>query len=124
MGGRSLQLSPAVCDLWTAVLQAPLSMGFSRQERSSGLPCPSPGDLPNPGIQPTFLMSPALAGRFFPNSGPGKPLTICSVSFFFRPISRFSFYSFDFQAIQQLRGHASSFFACLFFVYIWFHRIS
>jgi len=40
-------------------------MGFSRQEYWSGLPCPSPGDLPNPGIQPT---SPALASGFFPTS--------------------------------------------------------
>ena len=42
---------------WTSVHQAPLSMGFSRQEYWSGLPCPSPGDLPNPGIEPR---SPAL----------------------------------------------------------------
>ena len=45
--------------------QAPLSMGFSRQEHWSGLPFPSPGDLLNPGIEPTSLMSPALADRFF-----------------------------------------------------------
>ena len=40
-------------------------MGFSRKEYCSGLPCPPPGDLPNPGIKPTSLRSPALAGRFF-----------------------------------------------------------
>ena len=39
--------------------------GFPRQEYWSGLPCPSPGDLPNPGIEPVSLTSPALAGRFF-----------------------------------------------------------
>ena len=50
---------------WTAAHQAPLSMGFSRQEYWSGLPCPPPGDLPNPGVEPSSLMSPALAGRFF-----------------------------------------------------------
>ena len=44
--------------------QAPLSMGFSRQEYWGGLPFPPPGDLPNPGIQAVSLMSPALAGRF------------------------------------------------------------
>ena len=44
--------------------QAPLSMGFSRQEYWSGLPCPPPGDLPDPGIKPTILMSPELAGGF------------------------------------------------------------
>ena len=50
---------------WTLVCQAPLSMGFSRQDYWSGLPCPTPGYLPNPGIKPMSLMSPALAGRFF-----------------------------------------------------------
>ena len=45
--------------------QFPLPMGFSRQEYRSGLPCPPPGDLPNPGIEPASLMSPALAGGFF-----------------------------------------------------------
>ena len=51
--------------LWTAARQAPLSTGFSRQEYWSALPHPPPGDLPDPGIEPTILMSPALAGRFF-----------------------------------------------------------
>ena len=50
--------------LWTVAHQAPLSMGFSKQEYWSGLPCPLPGHLPNPGTEPTSLMSPALAGRF------------------------------------------------------------
>ena len=45
--------------------EAPLSMGFSRQECWSGLPCPPPGDLPDPGIKPESLTSPALAGRYF-----------------------------------------------------------
>ena len=45
--------------------KAPLSVGFSRQEYWSGLPCPPPGDLPDPGIEPASLASPALAGRFF-----------------------------------------------------------
>ncbi|ELR59872.1 hypothetical protein M91_19863, partial [Bos mutus] len=48
--------------------QAPLSMGFSRQEYWSGLPYPPPGDLPNPRIKPMSLMSPALAGGFFTTS--------------------------------------------------------
>ena len=47
---------------WTEVCQAPLSMGFFRQEYWSGLPGPPPGDLPEPGIQPMSLMSPTLAG--------------------------------------------------------------
>ena len=54
--------------LWTVDLQDPLSMGFSRQEYWSGLPSPSPRDLPDPGIEPMSLMSPALAGRFFTTS--------------------------------------------------------
>ena len=51
--------------LWTTAPQAPLSMGFSRQEYCSGLPCPPPRDLPDPRIELTSLTSPALAGRFF-----------------------------------------------------------
>ena len=51
--------------LWTIAHQAPLSLGFSRQECWNGLPFPSPGDLPNPGIKPTSLMSPASAGIVF-----------------------------------------------------------
>ena len=50
--------------LWTITCQAHLSMGFSRQEYWSGLPFPSPEDLPAPGIEPASLMSPALAGGF------------------------------------------------------------
>ena len=54
--------------------QAPLSMGFFRQEYWSGLPCPPPGHLPDPGIEPISLKSPALAGEFFTTrTQPGKP---------------------------------------------------
>ena len=52
----------------TAAHQAPLSMEFSREEYWSRLLCPPPGDLPDPGIKPTSLMSPALAGGFFTTS--------------------------------------------------------
>ena len=55
---------------WTAPHQAPPSMGFSRQEYWSGVPLPSPGDLPDPGTEPR---SPALAGRFFTTEPHGKP---------------------------------------------------
>ena len=54
-----------VATLWTVDHQVPLSMGFSRQEYWSGLPCPPPGDPPNPRTEPWSLMSPALAGEFF-----------------------------------------------------------
>ena len=51
--------------LWTAARQAPLSLEFSRQEYWHGLLCPLPVDLPDPGIEPESLRSPALAGGFF-----------------------------------------------------------
>ena len=54
--------------LWTVARQAPLSMRFSRQEYWSGLPCPPPGDLPYPGIEPASFTSLALTGRFFTTS--------------------------------------------------------
>ena len=54
----------------------PGSMGFSRQEYWSGLPCPPPRDLPDPGIEPTSLMPPALAGRFLPLAPPKKPIQV------------------------------------------------
>ena len=55
----------------TVAHQAPLSMGFSRQEYWSGLPCPPLGDLPDPGMEPVF---PALAGRFSTTSATWKAL--------------------------------------------------
>ena len=54
--------------LWAIARQPPLSMGFSRQEYWSGLPCPPVGDLPDPGMEPMSLASPALAGRLFTTS--------------------------------------------------------
>ena len=57
-----------LCDPWTVPCQAPLFMGFSRQEYWNGLPCPPPGDPPDPGIEPTSPVSPALADRFFTTS--------------------------------------------------------
>ena len=55
---------------WTVARQAPLLVGFPRQEYWSGLPLPTPGDLPDPGIK---HMSPALVGGFFTTAPPGKP---------------------------------------------------
>ena len=65
------QLCPILCDPWTVAHQAPLSMGFLRQEYLSELSFPSPGDVSDPGIEPA---SPALAGRFFTTEPPGKPI--------------------------------------------------
>ena len=59
---------------WTIARQAPLSMEFSRQEFWSGMPFPTPGDLPDPGIEPVSLASPALAGRFFTIAPSRKPI--------------------------------------------------
>ena len=58
---------------WTVALQAPLSMGFSRLESWSGLPFPPPGGLSDPGLEPTSLVSPALAGGFFTTMPHRKP---------------------------------------------------
>ena len=65
------QSCPTLCDPGTVAYQAPLSMGFPRQEYWSGLLFPSPGDLPYPGIEPG---SPALQADSLPSEPPGKPL--------------------------------------------------
>ena len=57
----------------TITCQAPLSMGFPRQEYWSGLSFPIPGDVPNPAIKPTSPASPALAGEFFTTESTEKP---------------------------------------------------
>ena len=62
---------PILVTPWTVACQAPLSMGFSRQEYWSGLPFPSPGDLPNSGIKPR---SPALQTDALPSEPPEKPI--------------------------------------------------
>ena len=59
---------------WTIACQAPLSMGFSRQKYWSGLPCPPPSHFPDPGIEPEFLVSPTLAGKFFTTAPSGKTM--------------------------------------------------
>ena len=61
---------------WTVVLQAPLSIGFSRQEYWSGLSFPLPGDLPNPGIKPESLEAPTLQANSLPLSHWGKPFVM------------------------------------------------
>ena len=59
---------------WTVACQAPLSMGFPRQEYWSVLPFPSPRDLPDSWLKPTPLVAPAWAGSFFTTEPPGLPL--------------------------------------------------
>ena len=65
-----IQLCPTLCDPTTVAYQAPPFIEFSRQEYWSGLPFLSPGDLPNPGIEPR---SPALQADALPSEQPGKP---------------------------------------------------
>ena len=62
---------------WTVAHWAPLSIGFSRQKYWSGLPWPSSGDLPDLGIKPVSLMSPALAGKFFTTSTTWEAPCVC-----------------------------------------------
>ena len=73
-GGLVSQLCLTLATPWTVARQAPLSMGFSRQEYWSGLPFPSPGDLPDPGIEP---WSPALQADNLPTELWGKPIYLC-----------------------------------------------
>ena len=76
-GISSLYSVPQSCltlvTLWTVAYQAPLSMGLLWKEYWRRLPFPPPGDLPNPGTEPTTLVVPALAGGFFITEPPGKP---------------------------------------------------
>ena len=75
--GFHLLLFPSVIACtWMVARQAPSSMGFSRQEYWSGLPFPTPGDLPGPGIKPISPATPALAGGFFTTEPPGKPFLV------------------------------------------------
>ena len=71
-GGLVAKSCPTLATPWTVARQTPLSMGFSRQECWSGLPFPSPGNLPDPGIKPR---SPALQADSLLSKPPGKPKT-------------------------------------------------
>ena len=68
MHAKLLQSCPTQSHPLDIACQAPLSIGFSRQEYWSGLPCPPPGDLPDSGVKPASLASPALAGKLFTTS--------------------------------------------------------
>ena len=73
MRAKSLQSCLTLCDPWTVAHQAPLSMGFSRQEYWSGLPFLTAEALPNPGIEP---VSPAWQTGSLPLAPPGKPMLL------------------------------------------------
>ena len=68
------QSRPTLCNAMDDGHQAPLSMGFSRQEYWSGLPFPPPGELPHPEMELESTVTSALAGRFFTTEPPGKPM--------------------------------------------------
>ena len=89
--------------LQTVAHQAPLSMGFPRQECWNGLPCSPSGDLADPGIEPTFLMSPAFWQVLYHQHHPGSPS--CSSLIFFK----------KFSSILQL---TITFFLLLKFIYL------
>ena len=89
---KSLQLCLTLLTPWTVAHQAPLSMGFSRQEYWSMLPCPSSGDFPDPGIKPASPGPPALAGGFLP---------LCHLTIY-RKIVRIS----EFGSVARYRGIA------------------
>ena len=72
----SFQFCLTLCNPVDFGRQAPVSMGFSRQEYWSGLPFPPPGDLPDPGIEPNSLTSSALANQLFSTSGTWEALTL------------------------------------------------
>ena len=75
---KSLQSCPTLCDPIDGSQPVSPSLEFSRQEHWSGLPFPSPGDLPDPGIEP---VSPALAGRYFTTVPPEKPNVLQSTKY-------------------------------------------
>ena len=66
--------------LWTIACQAPLPIGFSRQEYWSGLPFPTPGDLPHPGFEPMSPVDPALQADSLPRSHLGNFQIICALA--------------------------------------------
>ena len=90
--------------LWTVAHQASLSMGFPRQEDWSGLPCPSPGDLPHQGIE---LASPVLVGGFFTPESAGKPAKFYTKEIFYQAFCRGT--SFSEATLQSTLVRASTY---------------
>ena len=84
--------------------QAPLSMGFPRQEYWSGLACPPPGDLPDPGIGPVSPESPALVGGFFTTELPREPTNLEAHSSLVQEFIEFNLYFLSLPLVSLLRG--------------------
>ena len=91
---KSLQSGPTLCDSMDCSLPGSLSMGFSRQTYWSGLPFSPPEDLPNPGIKPKSLTSPALAGGFFTTSAAWEASDANPFSSQARPVSQLFWVNF------------------------------
>ena len=129
MRAKSFQSCPTLCDPMDCVAhQVPLSMGFSRQEYWSGLPCPPPGDLPNPGIKLESLTSPALAGRFFNTSATWKAhhntLTcFCSYSHFMEDVTETYWGEINFTKQWTVVAHCWSQITGLSSIYSWHYII-
>ena len=83
---------------WTVAYQSPLSMGFSRQEYWSGLPFPSPGDLPDPGVKPR---SSALQADTLPSEPPGKPRAVLVSQKLIRKYREFSYTTYPFTNLSM-----------------------
>ena len=102
---------------WTAAHQAPLSMGFPRQEYWSGLPFPSPGDLPHPGVKPASPVSPARQADSLPLCPLSHQKTFCSLPIL--PSSHpaagnFSFYCLHRSAFSRMSYSWNHIVSCLF----------
>ena len=91
------QSYPTHSDPRTAAYQAPPSMGFSRQEYWIGLPFPSPGDLPYPGIKPR---SPALQTGTLPSEPPGKCVCVCVCVYIYIYIYKIGFFGCPGSSLQ------------------------
>ena len=91
--------------LWTVAYQSPLSMEFPRQEYWSGLPCPAPGDLPNPGVKPISPASSALQGDSLPLSHQGSPNKPILTHYFY--LDFLSLYLVSFFLFQDPSQHYS-----------------
>ena len=100
---QSLQSCPTLCDPRDCSPQAPLSVGFSRHEYWSGLPCPPPGDLPDSGMEPKSPVCPALQTDALPLSSQGSPQFINRCIFFKKIVFWFFFWlHWVFVAVQGL----------------------